>query len=67
LARLIVSDELGDAIGENDRLVVQAKTTIVIGQLLVVCDQLGDVIGENDGLVVHDEVIAVIVRPNCPR
>jgi hypothetical protein len=51
LASLIVSDELGDVIGENDGLVVHDQVTAVIGQLLIFRDELGDVIGENDRLV----------------
>jgi hypothetical protein len=58
-ASLIVRDELGDVIGENDRLVVHDQMTAVISQLLIVRDELGDVIGQNDGLVVHDEMTAV--------
>jgi hypothetical protein len=52
LARLIVRDELGDVIGQNDGLVVHDEVTAVIGHLLIVRDELGHVIGHYDRLVV---------------
>jgi hypothetical protein len=65
LASLIVSDELGDKIGQNDRLVVHNQVTAVIGQLLIVRDELGDVIGQKKGQIVYDAMTAVIAQPNC--